>query len=90
MRGQALTNNVVASSTSLSHEEVALSLEDSIQIADIDGDGKVDALTDGLLLLRYMFGLRDEILIDQAVSASAQRNNKELITNYIEKHMPKN
>ena len=24
---------------------------------DIDGDGKVDALTDGLLLLRYMFGL---------------------------------
>ena len=90
MRGQALTNNVVASSTSLSHEEVALSLEDSIQIADIDGDGKVDALTDGLLLLRYMFGLRDEILIDQVVSESAQRNNKELITNYIEKHMPKN
>lgn len=90
MRGQALTNNVVANSTSLSHEDVALSLKDSIQIADIDGDGKVDALTDGLLLLRYMFGLRGEVLIDQVVSASATRNNQELITNYIEKYMPKN
>ena len=25
---------------------------------DIDGDGKLDALTDGLLIVRYLFGLR--------------------------------
>ena len=34
---------------------------------DIDGDGDVDALTDGLLKLRYLFGFRGEILVDGAV-----------------------
>ena len=29
---------------------------------DIDGDGNVDALTDGLLLLRYLFGLSGDTL----------------------------
>jgi hypothetical protein len=38
---------------------------------DIDGDGKYDALTDGLLLLRGMFGLTDSALIDGAVSSDA-------------------
>ena len=74
----------------MSAAEVEAAVERALAICDIDGDGEVDALTDGLLLLRYMFGLRAEILIDQVVSASAQRNNKELITDYIEKYMPKN
>ena len=35
---------------------------DDISILDIDADGDVDALTDGLLLLRSMFGLTDDAL----------------------------
>jgi DNA-binding beta-propeller fold protein YncE len=34
---------------------------------DIDDDGDVDALTDGLLKLRYLFGFRGESLVDGAV-----------------------
>ena len=37
---------------------------------DVDGDGKLDALTDGLLLLRGMFGLTGDSLINGAVSAN--------------------
>ena len=25
---------------------------------DVDGNGQIDALTDGLMIIRYMFGLR--------------------------------
>jgi len=35
---------------------------DDISILDVDANGEVDALTDGLLLLRSMFGLTDEAL----------------------------
>ena len=38
---------------------------------DIDGDGKARALTDGLLLLRYLFGFQGETLVRGAVSAEA-------------------
>ena len=38
---------------------------------DVDGDGTVDALTDGLLLLRYMFGLSGDSLIAAVVSENA-------------------
>ncbi len=41
---------------------------------DIDGDGTVDALTDGLLVLRYLLGFRNGALIAGAVSACASRN----------------
>ena len=40
---------------------------------DIDGDGKVDALTDGLMLLRILFGLTGAQVTNNAVSASATR-----------------
>ena len=40
---------------------------------DIDGDGVVDAKTDGLLLLRYLFGLRGSGLVAGAVGAGARR-----------------
>jgi hypothetical protein len=34
---------------------------------DVDGDGQVEALTDGLLILRYLFGLRSGVLVGGAV-----------------------
>ena len=34
---------------------------------DIDGNGVAQPLTDGLLLLRYLFGLRGEALVNGAV-----------------------
>ena len=37
-------------------------------ILDIDASGEVDAMTDGLLIMRSMFGFTDEVLVDGAVA----------------------
>lgn len=51
--------------------------------ADIDFNGQVDALTDGLLLLRYLFGLTKEPLIGNAVAENAKRRTAEQIEAYL-------
>ena len=47
-------------------------------LADIDGSGKIDALTDGLLILRYLFGLEGETLVNGVVSSNATRTTQEI------------
>ena len=39
---------------------------------DIDDDGRADALTDGLLFLRYAFELRGDALISGLISSSSE------------------
>jgi hypothetical protein len=56
--------------------------------ADIDGSGDIDALTDGLLLLRYLFLLRDDDLINSAIKSDAPRQTATEIEAYIESYMP--
>ena len=50
---------------------------------DIDQNGTVDALTDGLLLLRYSFGLRGNALIAGAIGSGAARNTATAIETYL-------
>ena len=50
---------------------------------DIDGDNTTEALTDGLLLLRYLFGFEGATLIDGAVGIDAARTVADEITSYI-------
>jgi hypothetical protein len=52
----------------------------NVNSLDIDGDGDPDALSDGLLILRSMFGLSDEALIQNAVSTTAQYTSSADIT----------
>jgi hypothetical protein len=40
---------------------------------DIDDNGNIDALTDGLIVLRYLFGLTGDTLIKGVVAADANR-----------------
>ncbi len=40
---------------------------------DIDNDGTFDAATDGVLLLRHLFGVRDAALVNTAMGANAER-----------------
>ena len=44
-------------------------------LLDIDGNGQVDALTDGLLILRYLFGLEGDALIEGVLAADATRTS---------------
>ena len=55
---------------------------------DIDQNGSVDALSDGLILLRYFFGLRDDALVNDVVSPDASTTSAADIEAYIESHMP--
>ena len=56
---------------SLAHSEI---LNDELVYADfdIDGNDELDALTDGLILLRSMFGLTGEPLINGVLGDNAQ------------------
>ena len=58
------------------------------QLLDIDGDGRVDALTDGLLILRFSFGLRGNILITGVLSNEATRLTVGEIEEYLESLIP--
>ena len=55
---------------------------------DIDADGNVDALTDGLLMLRYLFDFRRESLIAGAVAADGERKTAAEIEAYLATILP--
>jgi len=55
---------------------------------DVDGNGAVDALTDGLMLIRYMFGLRGASLIASAVGPCATRSTSAAIETHISTQIP--
>ena len=52
--------------------QIAQHIRDIGPILDIDGNGAVNALTDGLLVLRHMFGLRGSSLTVNAVGTGAR------------------
>lgn len=55
---------------------------------DIDGNGVTDAMTDGLLILRYLFGLRGPSLVTGAFDPAGSRNSATAIEPYIQSLMP--
>ena len=56
-----------------------------LSVFDIDADGKTEALSDGLLVLRYLFEFRGDSLVKNAVSSNAVRNTANDIENYLSK-----
>ena len=90
LRGSMLTNDAVAPDSPLIAAEVELSVDSAYSVADIDENDTVDALTDGLLLLRYLFGLRGEALIADAVSLEGTRTSVADIESHIQNFMPFN
>jgi hypothetical protein len=57
-------------------------------LADIDGNGEIDALTDGLLTLRYLFGLEGNTLITGVVASDATRTSAADIEAHLKTLMP--
>ncbi|MCA9033914.1 MAG: hypothetical protein KDA91_02230 [Planctomycetaceae bacterium] len=51
---------------------------------DVDGNGLADATSDGLMLLRFIAGLRGQDLINGALASNATRTSAEQIENYID------
>ncbi len=55
---------------------------------DIDGDDEAKALTDGLLLIRYLFGFTGNALAAGAVGEAAERATASAIQAYIAQRLP--
>ncbi len=72
--GTALTNNALGANPERTDPAQIVSYLNNIRpLLDFDGNGRTDALTDGLLLVRYLAGLRDDALINGAVGSGATR-----------------
>jgi uncharacterized secreted protein with C-terminal beta-propeller domain len=88
LSGEALTKDAVATDAPFTSLEIQNNIEQVLTYADIDGDGEFDALTDGLLVLRYLFGLTGDSLISDAVSTAATRSSVLAVAQHIASYMP--
>ena len=88
IRDLRMASGAMAQNSMLSATQVVDNMHRAATLADIDGNGSTDALTDGLILLRYLFGLRGEILITGAISSDATRTTKDQIEQYLSLYMP--
>ena len=68
--------------------DIKTHLDGGLAALDVDGNGKRDALTDGLLIVRYMLGLRGSELITGAFDPTGSRTNAMAIENYLQLLMP--
>ena len=66
----------------LENDQQVLAAAESLTL-DVDGNGDADALTDGLLIARYLFDFRGNELIDEVVASDATRNSAEAIEGYL-------
>ncbi|MEO8133023.1 MAG: RHS repeat-associated core domain-containing protein [Betaproteobacteria bacterium] len=74
LSGPSLISGALATNATRNTEPlIAAYLADIRPLLDIDGNGQADALTDGLLIIRYLFGLRGNSLIAGAVGPGATR-----------------
>ena len=84
LTGAPLISGVVAADAVYTNaEDIQSRITGLGNLLDIDNNGNVDALTDGLIILRYFFGLTGDTLIKDVVASDAQR----LSATDIESHM---
>ena len=87
--GSALTNSAVGGTATRSNPPAIKAFLDGLRPRlDIDGNGSVDALTDGVLILRYLFGLRGSSLIAGAVDPLGTRTTAPAIEAYVQTLLP--
>jgi len=87
--GDSLINGTVSSDASYTKsEDIELRIQLLGDFIDIDGNGQIDALTDGLLILRYLFGLEGDTLIAGVVASDATRTTAADIEAHLESLKP--
>lgn len=87
--GEALTAGAVGSGAKRStSSDIATYLMRAANELDIDGDGEAIALTDGLLLIRWLFGFSGNALTAGAVGEGAERATASAIQAHIAQLSP--
>ncbi len=79
---------VAADGSRVEAEAISTYLSEAGSQLDIDGDGESKALTDGLLLIRYLFGFSGDSLTSGAVGVTAARTSGLEISAYISDRLP--
>jgi len=90
LEGNSLVKNVVKKNSPRStSEDILIFLNQGISFLDVDDNNKTDALTDGLLIIRYLFGLKGQSLINNAVDKrEGNRLTSQEIEGYLKSLMP--
>lgn len=89
LTGTALTSAAIGTgATRITPTDITAYLTALRPLLDVDGNGQFDAATDGLLIVRYLFGLRGDALIAGAVAGGAPRNISAAIEAYIRGLLP--
>ena len=84
LTGAALTSGATADDAMFVNSgDLAQRYDSALNLLDIDGNEQLDALTDGLLILRFLFGLRGEELVSQATADDSARSTPQEIEDYL-------
>ena len=89
LTGAAMTNNALAlDANRVDPGAIETFLTNVRPRLDVDGNGKADALTDGLMILRYLFGVRGPALVANAIGTGARRTTDAQVQDYIASLVP--
>lgn len=89
LRGTSLTAGALGPTATRTDPAAIAAYLDAMRPAlDVDGDGIADALTDGLLIERYLFGVRGASLTNGALGDNATRTTTQAIEAYIQSLLP--
>jgi hypothetical protein len=83
-----VANAIGPGATRTTPEQIDGYLDAILAALDLDLNADPDALTDGLLALRYLFGFRGGTLIANAIGPSAQRDTAMEVEDYVELLVP--
>ena len=85
LTGETLTAGALApDATVTSPEAIANFINHRASVFDLDGNGSLDALTDGLLLLRHLFGLSGDAMTNGVIGFGATRTSYDQIKSNID------
>ncbi|MBC6421052.1 MAG: PPC domain-containing protein [Hormoscilla sp. SP12CHS1] len=85
-RGDALTKDAIGEDSTRSSADLITNYLDAAgdTLLDVDGNGIVEALSDGILFIRFLFGFRGETLTNGAIAPGATRTTAAEIEQLIE------
>ena len=87
--GDALATGAISTDATRDRaEDISELLAGADSELDIDGNGESKALSDGLLLIRYLFGFTGDALTVGAIGEGATRDTSEAIEAYISDRVP--
>jgi hypothetical protein len=89
-RGSSLVRGLVGPDSQRSDPLAIAGFLDACKssMLDVDGNGTADGMTDGLLVLRYLFDFRGAALVRGSIGRDATRTTPEQVSTFIQSYLP--